>query len=164
MFSFTIQYRKGIKNCNADALSRLPTEPDEDEDKECDEPLIINYIVADCETLNEKQLVNPNLLWFFELKKQAEEENKHHIVVTQFQNQDQRSLYAQWNRVYIIDSTLYRAWATNKNNSNKIIFQYIVPKQQRQEILHAAHDPPHSAHMGILKTQIRIKERYYWPG
>ncbi len=34
MFSFTIQYRKGIKNGNADALSRLPTEPDEDEDKE----------------------------------------------------------------------------------------------------------------------------------
>ncbi len=71
--------------------------------------------------------MDPNLLWFFELKKQAEEENKHHIVVTQFQNQDQRSLYAQW--------------ATNENNRNKIIFQYIVPKQQRQEILHAAHDP-----------------------
>jgi hypothetical protein len=64
MFTFTIVYRKGIKNGNADALSRLPTEPDEDEDVTTEQPIIINVIIAESEALNEDQLTDPNLLWF----------------------------------------------------------------------------------------------------
>ena len=41
------------------------------------------------------------------------------------------------------------------------MFQWVVPKQQRKEILHHLHGGPMGAHLGESKT---LKERFYWPG
>ncbi len=85
--------------------------------------------------MNEDQLTDPNLLWFYNLKKQAQEENKHHILVQQFDNQQQRSMYAQWNWIYVINNKLYRGWTSKDENNKTLTFQYMVPQQQREEIL-----------------------------
>ena len=36
--------------------------------------------------------------------------------------------------------------------------------QLRVDMLHEAHDAPTSGHMGTMKTLVRIRERFYWPG
>ena len=48
-------------------------------------------------------------------------------------------------------------------SNNTLIFQYIVPKQDREEIMYVAHDKILSAHLGVESTQNRIKKSYYWP-
>ena len=44
------------------------------------------------------------------------------------------------------------------------MFQWVVPKQQRKEILHHLHGGPMGAHLGESKTLQKLKERFYWPG
>ena len=163
MYQFTIVYRKGSKNGNADALSRLCTENEEDENDEDDVPHVINLLISKVPELNSTQLQDKDLEWFFDLKLQAERENKHIIPVKKFDNSEQRSLYAQWSRIFILNNTLYRTYTSDEDKTHTLILQYVVPKQQRNTILYAAHDPPESAHQGINKTIERIRERFYWP-
>ena len=68
MYNYTVEYRKGIKNGNADGLSRLPTEEDENENNDSDEPIIINIIIADNDELDENQTIDENLQWIYALK------------------------------------------------------------------------------------------------
>lgn len=42
-------------------------------------------------------------------------------------------------------------------------WKIVVPKEDRAEIIRAAHDPPTSGHMGVYKTYSRLMEKYYWP-
>jgi hypothetical protein len=80
-----------------------------------------------------------------ELKKQAQEDIKNNIIIQQFDNQQQRSMYAQWNRIYV-NNKLYRGWTSKDENNKTFIFQYMVPQQQRDEILRLAHDTELSGH------------------
>ena len=41
------------------------------------------------------------------------------------------------------------------------MFQWVVPKQQRKEILHHLHGGPMGAHLGESKTLQKLKERFY---
>ena len=81
MYSYSIEYRKGTQNGNADGLSRLPTEIDENEDEISDETIIINVIVTEPETLNEQQMKDENLFWVYTLKIEAMKRNEHKIII-----------------------------------------------------------------------------------
>ena len=160
-FDFTIQYREGTKNGNADALSRLPTELISEESSS--DSYVINVVVAPTQPANSKQMADIDLKWLYDLKLQARVENKQFFTITDFDNQERRSLYNQWSRIKIINDTLYRGYTVKGQNDAKILFQYIVPKQQRAEILELAHDISLSGHLGAEKTIERIRERFYWP-
>ena len=160
-YDFEIRYKRGIANGNADALSRLPEESSDLE--ESNETIIINFIIADVDSLNDDQTTDPDLKWLYDLKVQAYQENKNHIILKEFANHTRRSLYAQWNRIKIINGTLYRAWTIKNQNKYQLIFQYIVPNHQRLKILQLSHDHKASCHLGVEKTANRIKERFYWP-
>ena len=139
-------------------------EPDEDENVVEDEPIMINYIIATNNPLNHEQQADQNLEWIYNLKIQAITENKDRILVTDFENQEQRSLYKQWHRIQIISDRLYRAWTFEKRNKQCVVFQYIVPRNQRLEIIQLSHDSPISGHLGTERTTMRIAERFFWPG
>ena len=158
-YDFEIRYKRGLTNGNADALSRLTIETDENE---TEEEIVINFIIADVDMLNDNQKDDPDIKWMYDLKVQAFQENKHHIVVENFENKSRRSLYAQWNRLKLINGTLYRAWTISNQDKHKLIFQYVVPFDQRLHILQSAHDDKCSSHLGVGKTVNRIKERFYW--
>ena len=74
-------------------------------------------------------------------------------------------MYKQWSRIEIIGDTLRRAYTIKgtENDNQKLVLQYIVPKQQRPDILELAHDIALSGHLGVEKTVERIRERFYWP-
>ena len=162
-FEYEIKYKKGSANGDADALSRLPTEPDEDEDKEEDAPIVINNIIINAQPLREEQRSDNNLIWLFDLKLQAATENQHIIKLNAFENQEQQSYYKQWESIIIMNNKLYRTWSFMKGDRSTIIFQSIVPRDKRIEIMNAAHESVASGHLGSEKTINRIVERFYWP-
>ena len=172
-FKFQIQYRKGNDNGNADALSRMPTDPENHEDEGSNHPIILNALEIQTTNhdnnqdqitqLNEDQASDENLKWMYNLKIQARTENKHRVKVKRFQNQEQKSLYTQWNRLQLINNTLYRSWMVSDTPRKQLIFQYVVPQNQRINVLEKSHDSVYSGHLGVQKTQERIKNRFYWP-
>lgn len=42
-------------------------------------------------------------------------------------------------------------------------WKQVVPRQQRQTILHQVHDAPTSGHPGITKTYHKLRQTYFWP-
>ena len=42
------------------------------------------------------------------------------------------------------------------------IFQLLLPKKLRPQVLHEVHNTPTGGHLGIAKTLGRIRERFYW--
>ncbi|XP_069835633.1 uncharacterized protein [Dendropsophus ebraccatus] len=42
--------------------------------------------------------------------------------------------------------------------------QLVVPRPFRERLLQVAHEIPLAGHLGIRKTQDRLKQRFYWPG
>ena len=72
MFNFSIQYRKGSKHGNADSMSRLTTDPDEDENQQQSEEVIINILISTLTQLNEDQAKDPDLVWLYNLKCKAQ--------------------------------------------------------------------------------------------
>lgn len=46
---------------------------------------------------------------------------------------------------------------------DKDYWKYVVPKEEKSDILRSCHDNPLAGHGGIFKTFGRIASRYYWP-
>lgn len=60
----------------------------------------------------------------------------------------------------LIDSILYKKNASPEGHE----YLLVVPKSLIHEILDQNHKDPLSAHLGITKTWIKIKNRFYWEG
>jgi hypothetical protein len=130
------------------------------------EDIIINIIQHEISPeMNEEQTKDHNLIWMYILKKEAHLKNQTNIDLkeTDFENSIQKSLYRQWDRIFIIKNALYRSYQTKTKNNNTLIFQYIVPEQEKLAILIALHDSILSGHLSVEITLQRISERYYLP-
>jgi hypothetical protein len=122
------------------------------------DPTFIASVQIEGNLMNQKQLNDPNIRWIFDLKN--EYKSTAPIIDKTILNDEQRSLFAQWNRLRISGQNLYREYTDQNDN---IKFQYVVPSDQRQAILEAAHDDIFSGHLGYDKTIDRIIPKFYWP-
>ena len=73
-----------------------------------------------------------------------------------------RKLVQIWDQLVMSNGILKRRFEGEKGKT--VMFQWVVPKQQRKEILHHLHGGPMGAHLGESKTFQKLKERFYWPG
>ena len=160
MFDCTIEYRKGKKNGNADALSRMVDASELNQTEMDPNPITINAINIQNNLINADQLMDTDIKWLYDLKRSFKKEAPTLNSIRSDLNKERRSLFAQWNRIRISGKNLYREYNDNEGN---IKFQYIVPKNQRLAILNAAHDHIYSGHLGHDKTVNRIIPKFYWP-
>ena len=123
-----------------------------------DQDLVINAIHLRSDLLNKAQLDDKNLKWIYDLKA-LQGSTGVTPVVTEFLNKERKSLFAQFNRLFVLNNNLFREFIDSNDN---IIYQYVVPKQQRPYILAQCHDNMHAGHLGFEKTRDRIIHRFYW--
>ncbi len=72
-----------------------------------------------------------------------------------------KTWYCHYNRLFLHDGLLVRSIGNRSPYPNYVI---IVPKALRETILHAVHDNPFAGHLGISRTEERVRKRLYWPG
>ena len=63
-------------------------------------------------------------------------------------------------RNFVVENGLLHRRTLGKRG---IRLRLCVPKELREEIMEACDSDKWSAHLGITRTQHRLKERYYWP-
>jgi hypothetical protein len=153
IYNQVIEYRAGKNHGNADALSRMVDEEEED-GIEQPEDTVINVIKLKQNT-NNSQLLDGNLKWIMELL----QANKTRPIITEFENIERKSLYTQWNRLKITNKILFREYL---DQYDRVLCQYVVPKSEREFVLKNSHDTVCCGHLGYEKTRERIVHKYYW--
>ncbi|XP_015123819.1 uncharacterized protein LOC107045921 [Diachasma alloeum] len=136
-FDFEIEYRKGILNIVADALSRNPIDLNNSEDEDEEEEGVVLAIEPEdrCE-------------WYQGLMNRVRE---HPERFPDFMSKDDL-LYKHVYHALDFTSRQGEAW------------KLCVPESKRLRVLQENHDIPTAGHLGIMKTIARVAQSYFWPG
>ena len=73
-----------------------------------------------------------------------------------------KSYWSQWDRLSLRSCVLCRRWETEAGD--EICWQFVIPSNLRNDILHELHTMETTGHVGVNKTLERVKVRFYWPG
>ena len=66
-----------------------------------------------------------------------------------------------YDKLFIRDGILVRAIGQRKSYPNYVI---VLPQSLITTCVKAMHDSPFAGHMGVARTEERIRQRFYWPG
>lgn len=175
-YLYTVEYRSGHSNVNADALSRLPApaEPEEGRDPREDEELLPFSV---CPRPISSQLVHtvrvPPIATEEEVDWAKWQRACPHIRRLQrylrtrqelspaerdVAPEELLNLWSQRDRLRIRDGLLYRCCIEPKTSQTK--WQLIVPRAVVEALLQAYHDK--SGHFGTQKTEANLWARFYW--
>lgn len=65
---------------------------------------------------------------------------------------------------YLEDGVLMRKWTpSHTDNDWSTVFQVVVPKPYREQVMSVAHDHELSGHVGIRKTYDYLLKNFFWP-
>ena len=78
------------------------------------------------------------------------------------QNETTKMYWAQWDRLCLKYGVAYRLSESPAGDST--VWQLLLPKKLRAEVLHQLHDLETCGHLGISNTLKRVEERFYWVG
>ena len=165
-FHFTIKYRPGPSNQNADALSRLPPKAPAEpaptptwvtDDTQGNAASVTAAPTRTPTELARLQITDPVLkeVWYWwTLKRPPTEEERRRA------SSGARDLLKQWQRLEEQDGVLYRA--VYLPPSKTLTKQLLMPAALQTEVMQQLHDG--HGHQGIERTTALIQERCYWPG
>ena len=191
-YNFSIKYRCGVSNTEADALSRIkwPEALSEmmNTDNGCMDTHVINAVLTGAVTkssliesvscsagiipteldMNDKL---SNINW---MKEQRLDPNLGVIIrliesgqlfKRKLQGNDStelKSFLRNKRSLKLIKDVLYRKSFSDNSTTKKTMWQLVVPKIFRERALSGCHDDV--GHQGILRTLSLLRERFYWPG
>ena len=191
-YNFTIQYRSGQSNVEADALSMISwpkvLDGTDTVDVENMDTHIVNAIIAGArskssliESISSSPEVIPNELitdsseppldWF---KLQRADPSLATIIHLMESDQlykrkpykkdptDVKSLLRIKKSLVLTKGILFGKSYTDNTSSKKIIWQLVVPKTHRHKAILGCHDE--IGHQGRVRTLSLLRERFFWPG
>lgn len=140
-FDLTLKHRPGLKNADADTLSRLPREPAPVSEDNFAPLLVLGRV-----DVGMKQREDP---WMRE-------------VIGHLENPDSpvaRTLKKTARCFRMINGVLHRRAKGFESDYDALV----VPKCLRSEVLRGCHDDLTAGHLGVKRTWEKIRRRYFWP-
>ena len=178
-FDFEVQHRPGQSHGNADALSRRPCpvrspcsacRPKEETEVKC--RALINAQPTDffdepagqsadwsVEKLVQTQASDLDLAPLVSIGFPLGERPPYSVVA--HLSSASKSLWYQWERMYVSNGLIYRRWESPDGLS--VHGQLYVPRCLREELLRLVHSGMTGGHLGRLKTEEQVARRAYWP-
>ena len=174
-YNFSLHYKSGKTNIEADALSRIPNREGEISiDKDAVQAIANAMQIGEFSELNE----NPNLIVCKSAVPTPKKFSNEDWVREQTQDPDigQFIQLLKGNKVesltddvsimkrkrgrYILrNGLLYKKCVSNNRETGYL--QFVLPKLFRKQALEACHDE--IGHLGIERTTSLLKDRFYWP-
>ena len=165
-FDFIVSHRPGKKNLNADALSRLVTDPDtiesispakeQKKDSMLTAPTCFVSLTPHF-NLQDAQVNDPDIQLVIQFKKN---EMPKPPLFAWLNNPMLRSLWNCWDELHLSDELLVRSIPSKYGTNKRVI---VLPKCLVPRVLLSLHSGPAGGHMGIRRTLSRAKERFFWP-
>ena len=176
-YDLVIQHRPGGKHANADGLSRRQCkqcgreEPVGEEVKSEEKPqkppqeeISVIGVVAQptipVEAMREAQLADKTMSWVIQAKKEGSSRPEWKTVSSL--PAPNKTYWSQWDQLTVREGLLQRRWESDDGKS--VRWQLVLPRPFRKEILNEVHAGQLSGHLGVRKTEAKVKYRYYWPG
>ncbi|XP_063040269.1 uncharacterized protein LOC134435312 [Engraulis encrasicolus] len=72
-----------------------------------------------------------------------------------------RKFWLCWPQIVRRQGVLFYRWEREDQDPTLLL---LVPSSMQREVLQACHNPPHSGHLGELKTLERLRQGYHWHG
>ena len=164
-FDFDVIHRKGEKNGNADALSRMyidMTEPYDEGETSITPKTAIDAMTLDFAPSEEHAYFPPrdDTAWTHDDWKHLQKRDDFCIgIVRSLNNRDARTM----KRYHLSeDSLLFRKVQRRKDGEERA-HVLVVPRALRAFVLTRYHSLPVSGHKGRTKMRKIMKDRYYWP-
>ena len=169
-YDFTVQYKKGKENGNADAMSRRSIDRRQDSQSEAiiseamqhevevDTCLAAELSDADFEweTMAREQeldvVIGEVRSWFFKGSPLPKRELKK-------MNRELRYLARWFDQLVIVKGVL----GVLREQNGKTEPRILLPRVYRTNIMKKLHDDPTSGHLGYERTKDKVLERFYWP-
>ena len=180
-YNFSIKYRCGVSNTEADALRRIKwpeaLSDNVDIDNGCMDTHVINAILTGAVTKSsliesvscstkvsninwtKEQRLDPNLGVIIKMIESGQ------LTKRKLQGKDSsevKSFLRNKKSLKLVKDVLYRKSYSDNSTSKKTLWQLVVPKLFRERALLGCHD--YVGHQGILRTLSLLRERFYWPG
>ena len=171
-YNFTVQHVRGTDNSLADALSRIgygkDKKTDKDfADKECQTDQAVAAPIRMVEDAGKSGEQTMDLKTWQQTDRDTSKvmmwmtKEEHPPKPSDMPNLAQKALYREWlaGKLVIIDGILRRRFELPGRRN--CYLQVVVPQAYTKRIFHELHEE--QCHMGIQKTLLKIKMRYYWP-
>ena len=177
-YIYIIKHRAGLRHLNADGLSRRPCntckhceQRDAIEEKCTNDdhilrngeteqtPLSVNWLESKSQDeLRNAQLQDPVLKLVLTWK--AADEKPKWVEISHL-SQVYQTYWSQYNRLVVINETLYRKWLPISTDT-ETNFQYVLPSTYRNQVLTLLHNDQLAGQLGFKRTLARAKDIFYW--
>ena len=174
-YDYTIDFRQSRAHKNADGLSRRPCgncrycQKVEEKQSKVEESAItcqLNFLQSSnwfpCNSNDQNRSLQMDDKTLKKLILWKEKDSRPAWEEISMLDAELKSLWAQWDRLLLIDGVLYRKWIDPKVKTS--VLQLLVPSCMRQDIFKSLHEPKCSGHLGIRKTIGKLRRRAYWNG
>ena len=155
-YSFTIKHRPGSVNQNADALSRLSHPIGSIEETDTNHLSCLVSLLPDT-NLSDAQRSDPNICKVVEMKQLGFP--KPPLFVWK-DNHYLRSLWNCWDELYVSNGLLLRSITRHKRLPRNLL---VLPQSLISNVMKNLHCSPSGGHMGVTRTVLRAKDRFFWP-
>ena len=158
-YSFTVRHKPGKLHSNADSLSRLPS-PIKDslplEPENFSFPSCVTTI-SPTNSLFAAQRADPDLHKVIEMKFHGFPRPPAFVWKD---NEALRSLWHCWDELYLQDGLLVKKLS---KTASFPLYAFVIPPALVPSVLRGIHASPFSGHLGITKTLLRARNRFFWP-
>ena len=191
-YNFSIKYRCGVSNTEADALSRIEWPEVLSDNVDIDNGYMDTYVInailtgavtkssliesVSCSTkvipteLGKDTGKLSNINWTKEQRLQnlgviIKMIESRQLTKRKLQGKDSsevKSFLRNKKSLKLVKDVLYRKSYSDNSTSKKTLWQLVVPKFFRERALLGCHDDV--GHQGIVRALSLLREKFYWPG